>query len=357
MSVINQVLKDLDRQGANARMPSGVIAVNQTPVAAPRWIAWLAGCLAIALTAWWFWPAAPVAGPAASASVPLAPGAPRLRLSQNLGEAGRHADEADDHPARGITSKAVSLRAPVEALGASALHADRPGLLSRMDTQLSELRHRPAMSPEPTRPPAETSARVVKENKPPTPEVLADEAWRQAARLLEQGRNHDARERLDNVLRLDPKHAAARQSLAALVLEAGDRARAETLLREGQALHPNDVWYPRSLAQLHLQNADFSQAAGILKATLSRHTDAANWALYAGTLGKLGKQEESAQAYREALRLEPGQGNWWIGMAVALEQSANKAEAGMAYQRALQTRLGAEMREFAQQKTRELGGH
>ena len=354
MSVINQVLKDLDRQGANARMPSGVIAVNQTPVATPRSLAWLSGGLAIALAAWWFWPAAPVAGPAASATVPLAPVAPRLRLSQNLGEAGRHADVADDQPARGITSKAVTLRAPVEALGVSALHADRPGFLPRMDTQLSEPRHRPAMSPEPTRPPAEANARVVKENKPPTPEVLAEEAWRQAGRLLEQGRNHDAREHLDTALRLDPRHAAARQSLAALVLEAGDRARAEALLSEGQALYPNDAWYPRGLAQLHLQNGDFSQAAGILKAALARRADAANWALYAGTLGKLGKQEESAQAYREALRLEPGQGNWWIGMAVALEQGAGKADAGMAYQRALQTRLSAEMRDFAQRRVQEL---
>jgi tetratricopeptide (TPR) repeat protein len=73
-----------------------------------------------------------------------------------------------------------------------------------------------------------------------------------------------------------------------------------------------------------------------------------NWALYASTQAKLGKPAEAALAYREALRLDSNQGNWWIGMAVALEKSNARADAGAAYQRALQTRLSGELREFAE---------
>jgi len=56
----------------------------------------------------------------------------------------------------------------------------------------------------------------------------------------------------------------------------------------------------------------------------------------------------------EALRLDTNQGNWWIGMAVALEKSNARTDAGAAYQRVLQTRLSGELREFAEQKAKSL---
>jgi MSHA biogenesis protein MshN len=76
--------------------------------------------------------------------------------------------------------------------------------------------------------------------------------------------------------------------------------------------------------------------------------------LYAGTFTKLGKPADAALAYREALQLNPAQGNWWIGLGVALEQIGDKTGAGEAYQRALQTRLSTELRDYAQQKSKEL---
>ena len=342
MSVINQVLKDLDRQGANTTMPHGVIAVEAERDTDSRRLAWLAGGLGVVLAAaWWFWPTepavvspTPTSLPASAAASPRAdPATPQLRLSRELAAAPSNTDQPGHENRRLAASSKVNLPA---AAAAPAPRKPEPVPLPRMDTRLSE-----------------PAARVLKETKPPTPEIQAEDAWRQAGRLLEQGRNHDARERLESALGLDPKHSAARQSLIALVLETGDRARAEVLLQEGQALHPQDAWYPRGMAQLHMQNGDYTQAAGILKTALAGHADAANWALYAGTLGKLGRQEEAARAYREALRLQPAQGNWWIGLAVALEQTGNRDDAGAAYQRALQTRLGAEMREFAQQKVRQ----
>lgn len=339
MSVINQVLKDLDRQGANTSVPSGVIAINQRDAAAPRWPWLLIGAGGLAALAWWFWPAPAVSVPPVAAP---APAAPQLRLSQELSPAAA--------PIAGPTATTIAPPtatgnlAPAEKRGPSADSAPLPAIKPRLDTRLSEPRQIEMAKPT-----------VVKEIKPLTPQVQAEEAWRQASRLLEQGRNHDAQDKLESALRLDPTHAGARQSLIALVLDAGDGARAEALLREGLALQPNDPWYPRSLAQLQLQRGNTVQAAVTLKSGLDKRADAANWGLYASTLAKLGKAGDAAQAYREALRLDPTQGNWWIGLAVALEQGDEKTEAAAAYQRALQTRLSSELREFAQQKARELG--
>jgi len=344
MSVINQMLKDLDRQGANASAPTGVIAVNQRDATSPRWPWLLLGLLALAAASWWFWPAAPGPGSPAAPAPALSPAVPQLRLSQQLSPLSRPAPT----PVSKVEPAAEPKPAPVPSAFASP--AMIPVTPPRLDTRLPEPRPRLSVQP-----PVEAQQRVVKDIKPLTPQVQAEEAWRQASRLLEQGRNHDAQERLESVLRLDPAHAGARQSLVALVLEAGDSARAETLLREGLALSPNDPWYARSLAQLHLQRGDSAQAAAILKTSLAKRVDAANWGLYASTLAKLGKPGEAALAYREALRLNPAQGNWWIGLAVALEQAGERADAGAAYQRALQTALSGELREFAQQKAGELG--
>jgi MSHA biogenesis protein MshN len=356
MSIINQVLKDLDRKGSETRAPSGVIAINQPETATPRWPIMLVGGVALTLAAaWWFWPAAPdTAPPPASVMPPPPPTAhelplptPQLRLSQQLSDIAWKSEA----PAGTEAARPKALLASTMPPAQVAPQRNEPAraiisepLKPRLDTRLPEI----------TRPSVEAQPRVIKQDKPPTPQVQAEEVWRQASRLLEQGRNHDARARLENVLQLDPAHTAARQILIARELETGDGANAESLLRDGLALHPNDAWYPRSLAQVHLQRGDYAQAAGILKTALNKRADAANWALYASTVAKLGKPAESAQAYREALRLDPNQGNWWIGMAVALEKSNAKADAGAAYQRALQTRLSGELREFAEQKARSL---
>lgn len=341
MSVINQVLKDLDRQGANTSAPTGVIAVNQRAATSSHgpWL-WLLlpGLLLLAAAAWWFWPVAPGPGGATAPAPVLPPAAPELRLSHQLSPV------AEPAP----TPPSEATPAPVPGVVASP--AIIPATPPRLDTRLPEPRPRL-----PVQPPAEARPSVVKDIKPLTPQAQAEEAWRQASRWLEQGRDQAAQEQLENVLRLDPAHAGARQRLVALVQEAGDSARAEALLREGLALSPNDSWYARSLAQLHLQRGDSAQAAAILKTSLARHADAANWGLYASTLAKLGRPGDAAAAYREALRLNPAPGNWWIGLAVALEQSGARADAGAAYQRALQTALSGELREFAQQKAGELG--
>jgi MSHA biogenesis protein MshN len=354
MSVINQVLKDLDRQGANTSAPQGVVAINTTQGPAANWPLRMLGGLLIGLVAaWWFWPVEPVssAKPAAESTPAPAPVpmpvalveqqiTPQLTLSETLtpqAQANPLTEHADPPVTKPVTTN------PQRAKPA-ALIAISP----RLDKRLPEQRLPEIVLP------ADAAQRVVKEIKPPSAQMQAEEAWRQAVQLLEQGRNHDAQARLEFALRLDPGQTAARQKLIALLLEAGNTASAEALLREGMLQHPNDAWYPRSLAQVHLQRGDFVQAGSILKTSLGKHPDATNWALYASTQAKLDKPAESALAYREALRLDPNQGNWWIGMAVALEKSNARTDAGAAYQRALQTRLGGELREFAAQKARSL---
>lgn len=355
MSVINRVLRDLDRRGGQAMPPAPGVqgARARAPSRAPFRLPLAAGLALAVATAWWIWPApttpphAPVpAGPEdlearieapMEAPAGVEPPAPRLRMSRELG-AGPPPLRPDtpSTPARGpdadvtVPPGAVT-PPPPQTVSASS------GIATRLETRLPE-------------PPAGSRPAVVKEMKPRTAAEEADELWRQAARLLELGRARDARERLEQALGLDPAHLHARQNLVVLALEDGRRAAAEALLREGMALHPADFWFPRSLAQTHLQQGEADQAASLLKKALGRDSAAADWGLYAGTLAKLGRPEDAAAAYREALRREASHGAWWIGLGLALEQSGQINEARDAFARALQTRLNTELRDFAARK-------
>jgi MSHA biogenesis protein MshN len=180
-----------------------------------------------------------------------------------------------------------------------------------------------------------------------------EEAWNEAGHWLSQGRNRDARDRLAQVLRLAPQHGAARQALITLLIEAGDRTEALRLLAEGRNHHPLESWYPRSQAQLHLQNGQPELAATSLQSALTPTSSAEDWALYAGITAKLGRHEESASAWRAGLRSQPDQGAWWIGLGVALERIGQRADALQAYQRASQTRLAPELREYVLSKLSE----
>jgi len=343
MSVINRVLKDLDQKGAAPSTLAGVRVVQASLAPArPLW-PWFALVIAGLAAAWWFWPAAKQEAPTVRETPP------QLHMSEPSSSPPPPSPPGSNVIEEGVGTAVEATSdlkpPPSEPNKAKPPHEIKPPSL----TLLNDAPPATTRLPEPRQP------RVVKEILPLTPNEQADQAWRQATRLIEQGRNREALEGLEAALRLDPNHGPARQTLIALSLEAGDAARGETLLREGVQLHANDPWYNRGLAQLCLQRGDTAQSAAILKAGLGKGVDAGYWGLYAGVLGKSARHEEATQAYREAARLNPGHGPWWIGLAVSLEQTGQRPDAAAAYQRALQTRLSPEVREFAVRKTGELG--
>ena len=335
MSVINRVLKDLDQKGAAPSALAGVQAIQADPAPArTRW-PWLLALLLPALgAAWWFLPAGESPPPAPEATREEAQ--PRLRMSETLSEPGAVVAPPAASPPLASAPEPTRIE-PSRPAPAPAQPASEPPPV-KLDTRLPEPR----------------PVRVIKQVRPPSADEQADQAWRQATRLIELGRTAAAIDGLEATLRLDPGHGPARQTLIALSLEAGDGARGEALLREGLQLHPNDPWYHRGLGQLHLQRGDSGQAAGILKAGLGKGVDADYWSLYAGVLAKTGRHAEAAQAWREVTRLNPAHGPGWLGLAVSLEHAGQRGDAAAAYQRALQTRLAPELRDFAARKAGEL---
>lgn len=162
------------------------------------------------------------------------------------------------------------------------------------------------------------------EKAPPalTPRERADDVYRRALEDLELGRPAEAVLSLRQALREDARHVPARLALARLLVEQGDGQAAADLLRAGAAAG--------------VENAEYH-------------------GLFAAVLQRSGRHEEAAAQYQAALRLMPGNGVWWMGLGLSLESAGRGPEARTAFQRALALgNLSADLVAFVEQKARQL---
>lgn len=182
----------------------------------------------------------------------------------------------------------------------------------------------------------------------------ADAAFRRAAGFIEKGRIADARVALNAALATDPHHAAARQTLAALLIEARALDEAEATLTEGLARDPVNSNFAIVLARLKLERGDQGAALALLAQHRAAATSNAQYrAFHAALLRRVGRHGEAAEEYQAALRLAPSVGLWWIGLGLSHEANEREAEARQAFRQARATgSLTAELADLVDHKLR-----
>jgi MSHA biogenesis protein MshN len=189
----------------------------------------------------------------------------------------------------------------------------------------------------------------------PRPERASAE-YRNAVDLMNQGRAEPAIDAYAGALRLDPKHAAARQALVALLMGRGRGAEAQGVLREGLAVLPENTAWAMLLARLQVESGDKAGALATLDGALPYAKNRPDYHAFVGTVLQLQGRHKDAIAYYEiAVRLSPDSGRWLTGLAISLEEEKRLPEAREAYQRALATNtLGADLRAFVERKLGQL---
>jgi MSHA biogenesis protein MshN len=328
MSVLNQMLRDLERRGAT---PPIVAAAGTATVARPpladarpaadtkrRWI-WT-GVLAVVAgfvgTHGWL---AYRAQEAALVRAPLG------ALAQAGGPSAAPAPVAPV-----VMPAAAALPEPPAAAPAPPVRAKRsapPAAPRNAETAESPAR-------------VEAPVAVVERSKN---DVAAD--LDRAAELIARGRNSDAMAILAGVLERQPAHAAARSTLAALLAETGQRAAALGVLLAGMPFEPQRFALPA--AQLQAELGDVGGARQTLAAVPAAKRTAAHEALAAGLAARAGDHAAAIAAYRRALDAPAADPVWWVGLALSLEASGDVAAANDAYARAAaDPRLSAEVRGF-----------
>ena len=199
--------------------------------------------------------------------------------------------------------------------------------------------------------PADTNkSAVIKKMTELSPEAEAQQFYEDAQTLRRAGKPEAAVGKYRQALARDPGMRPARLQLAGLLQESGQIDEALQVLKTGYEQQPNDT---------------LAIAAGRMLADQEQRDEALNWlvrgraglrpadfALMGALLSQLQRFDESVKAYQRALAADPNQGGWLLGLGLALESLGRMDEARAAYRKALERgEFKPDVIEFLQKKS------
>ncbi|MDD5384991.1 MAG: tetratricopeptide repeat protein [Gallionella sp.] len=354
MSVINQVLNQLDQRGAHPApeqtmvraVPHGkrsfaipLLALGLAlagGIAAWQWIQ-IRKPKVVAVSAVQLQPAV-VAMPApasaaltvTAASAAIAGEAP---LAEMLSPASRLSFELSSIPLPSAEDRPVSAAPPARPAKPQPIQAASPN--ARAAVQLLD-----GISP----------------MKQVSPAQQVDAEFRKAVALMQQGHIADAIAGYEAVLRLDVGYDAARQALVALLLEGKRGADAERVLQGGLKNKPEHTGFAMLLARLQVERGAVEPATATLEKTLPYADRQADYqAFFAALLQRQNRHKEAITHYQIALQLAPDNGIWLMGYGISLQAVQRTDDARDAFRRALDSKtLNLELQAFVQQKLKGL---
>lgn len=189
-----------------------------------------------------------------------------------------------------------------------------------------------------------------------SPAQHADAEFRKAVALRQQGRIADALTGCEAALRLDAGHDSARQALVALLLEGKRGAEAERVLQDGLGVKSGHTGFAMLLARLQVERGAVEQAIATLEKTLIHAERQADYhAFFAALLQRQNRHKEAITHYQIALQLAPDNGIWLMGYGISLQAVRRDEDARNSYRRALDSKtLSPELQAFVRQKLKEL---
>ena len=348
MSLVNKMLRDLDARrvgaGDRAALPAAV-----TPLAARRapgrnWTALLLGTsAAVAVLGVAAWYGAGSLNPAAPAAVPVVPAlpatAPVAALAPVAVVAPAPAAQVPVTEAAPIAAVAATSLRMADELSAAPKVIDEPPrkavavAVKAAERPKSETVRPNAVAPTPVR--ALPEASIDKQVRLPSAAERAEAEYRRGLLAQRQG-NSDAAAGLYRIALADnPDHAAARQALAAMLIESRSFDEAEEVLRQGTELASVRLPSTLALARLKVERNRVGEALELLqKNSASGERSAEYQGFVAALLNRAGRKEEAIEHYQAATRLSPNDGRWWASLGIALDAAGKGAEAREAYRKA-----------------------
>jgi MSHA biogenesis protein MshN len=371
MSLINKMLQDLDARGAGPvrSTDNNLMPAHQSRRAVHVWLAVAAAALAIAIAAltWQLRHGAPLSALPAAVILPKPAMAPTPALTST--------------PTLALESVSAltPLLAPPQPAAAMPI-ADKPAAnipLAKSFAVAESVAEKPAAknaivprtsgqsvvaSASPQGPKSDGFGGILRESgampasihevkkQQSSARQSAENAYRRALSMLQEGRISSAINALEQALSSDPGHDAARQTLVGLLLEAKRTDEAIQQLQQTMKQNPNQPALAMALARLQVE------VGGPALQTLMRFLpyavkNADYQAFVAALLQREGRNEEAIEHYEVALRLNPQNGIWWMGLGISLAAQQRQEDAMAAFQRAkMSGSLTAELAAFVDKK-------
>jgi MSHA biogenesis protein MshN len=378
MSLINKMLRDLDKRHAASGALAGPATLGMSQHAHPVpgralasdvfWRLMAAAMLfAVGWVAWVVWQMMPrpvvtelvyqQAKPVPVASTAISDPAPRVAVAAA-------APRAEPIPA--VVAAAPAAVAAPRAAGKGSV--DMLRLATELTTPIPQRRSASRSAPKAASAPAKVaSAQPVRAAEPAgkgtidrrantSAKYRADQEFRRAVNLVNQGRVAEGMDGFRNALEIDPAHEAARQTLVALLLEAKRVDEAATVLQAGLTVNPDNTGFAMLLARILVERNDVPNALFVLQ----RHAAPPNrnpdfHAFAAALYQRLGRHKEAIDQYETALRLAPSAGVWWVGLGISFQAAEQSKEAVEAYTHAKSSgNLAPELLAFVDQRLKQL---
>lgn len=173
--------------------------------------------------------------------------------------------------------------------------------------------------------------------------------YQRAMDALDQGRDATSLAILTQLLKLDPHHLVARRMAISLAIEQHQAEQGQAWLSEGLALHPEDASLRTLQAKQLSQAGDVASAVDVLQSI--EHPDADSLGLKAGLLVKQGKHTLAATAYEQALKSNPDNATWWLGLGLSWQAQGQGGAAREAFARAYRLgQLGPDVQTWLEQQ-------
>jgi len=408
MSLINKMLQDLDARGTapGEAFPSQVKPVARAPYRLNRRAvaASVAGSLAGLALAWFAWDAY---APSRQAEVPVpatpavpakpAPARPASGMTSTItmlpteavqavpaSEPASAAEPAPQaRPSAAAPEATAPEAAPAPAKAPRAAHARKeaePAARAPIDRPVPVVVAKSVAPVEPDSDEARAVRRAlmqelearqagkpVLKGRPALPESRAAQGreqsvaqraegeYRRALTSMQDGRMIETVAALEQALRIDPRHEAARQTLVGLLIEGGHPDEAMRQLQLGLTQDPRQPALAMLLARLQIERG--GNGIDTLTRTLPYAGASPDYhAFLAGALQRQQRHREAAAEYQAALRAAPANGVWWMGLGISLQAEKRNAEALEAFQKAQGSGvLSQELQAFVERQIRQLG--
>jgi len=165
-----------------------------------------------------------------------------------------------------------------------------------------------------------------------------EEQLNDALDAIEDGNDPRAVDVLTQLLRDFPDSVDGRENLAGLYLEHGKIREANAVLDEGLARDSHNLRLVIVKSHVLVEQAHHREALKLLEPfnpDMTKHPD--YYAVLAAIFNALGRTNEAGSLYQALLRMDPSNGQYYLGLGIALEQKHSIQQAIEAYKQASQS--------------------
>ena len=188
-----------------------------------------------------------------------------------------------------------------------------------------------------------------------SPAELVQQKLVKAEKSLEINEVAKAELLFEDILIIDPHNKQARKKLAALLFGRKSYQQANNLLAQGIALDKNDGELRLMKARIHLKQGRAEAAYDTLK-PLNAFKNQEYQLMLANIAQQIKQYTTAIDAYKVLIKMQPHSGRWHLGLAIVYDKTSQFSQALNEYAIALsKTDLSVSSAKFVQQRMKALG--